>query len=80
MPPTGFDHWKVLAGQGDYYRTDRYKLVRFYGDMDVWELYDLATDPAEMHNVYGRRGYEEVRQDLHRWLEALRRELGDTTG
>jgi arylsulfatase A-like enzyme len=61
-------------------RTDRHKLIRFYGDMDVWELYDLATDPNELHNVYGQAGYEVVQADLHRRLDALREELGDATG
>src|SRR5690606_6510906 len=26
-------------------RTDRYKLVRFYGEKDFWELFDLESDP-----------------------------------
>lgn len=34
-------------------RTERYKLIRFYGDIDCWELYDLRSDPSEMHNLYG---------------------------
>lgn len=33
-------------------RTDRYKLIHFYNDIDVWELYDLQNDPMEMHNIY----------------------------
>ncbi|MEO0996808.1 MAG: sulfatase [Pseudomonadota bacterium] len=31
-------------------RSDRYKLIHFYDDIDTWEFYDLETDPAEMHN------------------------------
>jgi arylsulfatase A-like enzyme len=61
-------------------RTDRYKLIRFYGDMELWELYDLATDPNELKNVYGQPGYESVQKTLHQQLETLRRDLGDTTG
>jgi arylsulfatase A-like enzyme len=61
-------------------RTDRYKLIRFYGDMQLWELYDLATDPHELRNLYGKPGYERVQEELHRELERLRRDLGDTTG
>ena len=33
-------------------RTDRYKLIHFYNDIDAWELYDLQNDPHEMHNIY----------------------------
>jgi len=33
-------------------RTDRYKLIHFYNDIDVWELYDLQNDPHELHNIY----------------------------
>ena len=34
-------------------RDDRYKLIHFYNDIDVWELYDLQEDPHEM-NTYGK--------------------------
>jgi arylsulfatase A-like enzyme len=34
-------------------RTDRYKLVRFYGGSDAWEFYDLQDDPNELNNLYG---------------------------
>lgn len=34
-------------------RTDRYKLVRFYGGIDNWEFYDLEEDPHELKNMYG---------------------------
>lgn len=33
-------------------RTDRYSLMHFYNDIDVWELYDLKEDPQQMHNIY----------------------------
>jgi arylsulfatase A-like enzyme len=36
-------------------RTDRYKLIRFYGEKDFWELYDLKRDPKEMHNIYNKK-------------------------
>ena len=61
-------------------RTDRYKLIRFYGDMELWELYDLVNDPHELQNLYGQEGVAAVQADLHRRLESLRTELGDTTG
>ena len=41
-------------------RTERYKLMHFYNDIDCWELYDLQEDPMEMHNIYGQPGTERV--------------------
>jgi len=61
-------------------RTERHKLIRFYGDMDVWELYDLEQDPHELNNVHGTEAYRGVREELHRQLETLQRELGDEVG
>ena len=58
-------------------RTDRYKLIHFEGDMDVWELYDLQSDPNELHNLYGQDEYSATQDALHRRLAELRRELGD---
>ena len=46
-------------------RTDRYKLIRFYGDGDFWELYDLQKDPNELRNVYEEPAYAKVRKQLY---------------
>ncbi len=54
-------------------RTERYKLMHFYGDMDHWELYDLETDPEELTNLYGRPEYAKVQKRLHRELRRLRK-------
>lgn len=32
-------------------KTDRYKLLHFYGAINSWELYDLKKDRSEMHNL-----------------------------
>jgi arylsulfatase A-like enzyme len=58
-------------------RTDRYKLVRFYGPSDSWELYDLAKDPDEVHNVYGHAGYERLTDSLKSTLKDLIRQYKD---
>ncbi len=58
-------------------RTDRYKLIHFYRDIDVWELYDLQEDPHEMHNLYGRKGYEEVTAQLKEELHRLQQQYHD---
>lgn len=55
-------------------RTDRYKLIHFYNDIDAWELYDLQTDPMEMHNVYDDPSYAKIRKKLHAQLEQLQSE------
>ncbi len=34
-------------------RTDRYKLMKYHGIWDRYELYDLVEDPAERHNLIG---------------------------
>jgi arylsulfatase A-like enzyme len=60
-------------------RTDRYKLIHFYRDIDQWELYDLKEDPAEMHNLFGKSGYEEITGSLFNQLEGLQILYKDTT-
>ena len=52
-------------------RTERYKLMHFYNDIDSWELYDLQADPSEMHNLYGQPGTEEITNQLMDELERL---------
>lgn len=67
----------------DGVRTDRYKLIHFYGEgqmkddqaVDCNELYDLQNDPNELNNLYGQPGYEEVTQHLQSVLEKYRRDL-----
>jgi arylsulfatase A-like enzyme len=60
-------------------RTERYKLVHFYKDIDQWELYDLQDDSTEMHNLYGKKGYEEITQTLFDQLVELQKQYKDTT-
>ncbi|MCH5329245.1 MAG: sulfatase [Coprobacter sp.] len=52
-------------------RTDRYKLIHFYNDIDVWELYDLQDDPTEMHNIFGQEGTQTVTRELMQELKRL---------
>lgn len=58
-------------------RNDRYKLIHFYNDIDVWELYDLQEDPEEMHNRYGQPGYEEVTLQMKQELDKLQEQYDD---
>jgi arylsulfatase A-like enzyme len=59
-------------------RTDRYKLIHFYYDLDYWELYDLEEDPTEMNNVYGKPEYSGVQAELQEKLEEVRIFYGDS--
>jgi arylsulfatase A-like enzyme len=59
-------------------RTDRYKLIHFYHDLDYWELYDLEVDPTEMNNVYNDPAYAQTRAQLHQKLVDVRAYYGDT--
>jgi len=59
-------------------RTKRYKLIHFYYDIDAWELYDLARDPRELHNVYADPAYAKVRRDLKDELLRLQKLTGDS--
>lgn len=56
-------------------RTERYKLIHFYDDIDAWELYDLAKDPNEVNNLYEDAEYQGVVADLKNQLTGLRQSL-----
>jgi len=51
-------------------RTERYKYIHWMQHPDEAELYDLAQDPYEMHNLAGDPSMAGVVADL-------RRQLGD---
>lgn len=61
-------------------RTDRYKLIHFYDDIDEWEMYDLAKDPDEMQNIYGRSEYADTQDELHEILMQLAVHYKDSIG
>ncbi|SOE23913.1 Arylsulfatase A [Spirosomataceae bacterium TFI 002] len=70
-------------------RTDKYKLVFFYGQsreaktrdkMDYppsWEFYDLEKDPNELHNAINDSTYANTIVDLKKRLKALKEEQND---
>lgn len=58
-------------------RTERYKLIHFYNDIDIWELYDLQEDPKEMNNLYGKEGYEQITENLMKELRKLQAQYKD---
>ena len=59
-------------------RTDQYKLIHFYEDIDEWEFYDLIEDPNEINNIYGDPAYTEIIENTRQQLLELRQEVGDT--
>ena len=59
-------------------RTDRYKLVHFYYDVDEWELYDLQSDPLELSNVYDDPDYADVRDEMTSLLYEVQARYGDS--
>ena len=58
-------------------RTTQYKLIRFYGPFDSWELFDMKKDAAEMNNLYGKQGYEQITLQLKKQLLDLAKEYKD---
>jgi len=52
-------------------RTERYKLMHFYDDIDTWELYDLEEDPKEIRNQIDNPAYDAIEARLRTTLDSL---------
>jgi arylsulfatase A-like enzyme len=52
-------------------RTTRYKLIRFYGPHNDWELFDLQKDPTEMKNLINDPAYAKTIVSLKKELKDL---------
>lgn len=59
-------------------RTDRYKLIHFYYDVDKWEFYDLQADPNELNNQYDNPQYRPQIDELRAEIGRLQQLYGDT--
>ncbi|MEM7571687.1 MAG: sulfatase [Bacteroidota bacterium] len=71
-----YPHGWHSVNKHDGVRTDRYKLIHFYGENGEWyELYDLETDGTEVNNRFDDPALAEVQADLMQRLEELRVEL-----
>ena len=57
-------------------RTQRYKLI-YFNRIDAWELFDLATDPHELKNLYADPAQTGTVKQLKADLARLRVELDD---
>ena len=71
--------WPAVHNVRPHYgvATADYKLMKVYGDMDYWELFDLQKDPDEMTSVYDDPAYAEIRKQMHAELQRLQKELGE---
>jgi arylsulfatase A-like enzyme len=58
-------------------RTERYKLIRFYGPHDAWELFDLQNDRLEVKNLIDDPSKKALIADLKRQLKSLVLEFKD---
>ncbi len=56
------------------------KLMRYYGDIDQWEFYDLRSDPLEIDNRIADPAVQDEVARLMQRLAALRDRLGDEDG
>ena len=59
-------------------RNQRYKLIHFYYDIDVWEFYDLQNDPTEMNNLIHSEAYAERIENMKTELYHLKKGYGNT--
>ncbi len=67
-------------------RTDRYKLIFFYGASAngrqttpaAWEFYDLKNDPTEMANQYANPEYKQIIAEMKTQLKQTREQLNET--
>ena len=59
-------------------RTEKYKLIHYYYDIDQWELFDLQNDPSEMKNVFNNLKYTEIQNELMGKLNKMRISYADT--
>ncbi|MGK0219814.1 MAG: arylsulfatase A-like enzyme, partial [Planctomycetota bacterium] len=57
-------------------RTERFKLMQFY-DFGEWELYDLKTDPNEIHNLFQEPAQAGVVADLSMRMASLATRFGE---
>lgn len=55
-------------------RSERYKLIRFYGDEEHWEFYDLKNDPHELQNQINNPDYQRLIIEAKTELKRLKRQ------
>ncbi|MBA3886425.1 MAG: sulfatase-like hydrolase/transferase, partial [Acidobacteria bacterium] len=58
-------------------RTDRHKLIEYWGEGDYWEFFDLQADPHELRNSYGDPQYAALIEEHKRELRRLQEQYQD---
>jgi N-sulfoglucosamine sulfohydrolase len=79
--PFASDLWAAPTWQ-DVYRRGPDALygkrtVRAYIHRPAFELYDLGSDPHEVHNLAGKEGHAKVLEELKQKLKKFQKETGD---
>lgn len=58
-------------------RNQRYKLAHFYYNVDIWEFYDLETDPKELNNQFDNPEYAEIISVMKTELKQLQKKYNN---
>ena len=56
-------------------RTQRHKLIEYYGEGEYWELFDLEQDPNELRNLFGQPGHQDLVAELTGQLRKLQEQF-----
>lgn len=59
-------------------RNERYKLVHFYYEQDIWEFYDLLNDPEELDNAVADPMYASIIEEMKSELYGMKKASGNT--
>ena len=55
-----YPHGWHLVKRHNGVRSERYKLIHYYDDIDAWEFYDLQEDPNEINNLINSSAHKEL--------------------
>ena len=72
--------YQHTPGTKEYNTLQYLRSIHYFGsepdpDIDYYELYDLKTDPHELHNIYGVKGTERETARLMKLLRQYRKDL-----
>ena len=67
-------YWPFAGPNQTAVRTEKYKLVDSFLKNDIDELYDLKSDPGEMHNLINDPNYDAVEEELRLQATILKKQ------